>query len=488
MADGSEQVIQASAGSTVADVLAQAGVQLSALDRTEPALTTILQENTAISIIRVKESFEVVERELPFEQITVRNETLTAGQQLLVQAGSNGLEEITYRVLTENGKETSRMVAASRVLQEPKPEIIMVGVHSLAQSTDLPGRLAFLAGGSAWMLEGPTGNRQPLILTGDLDGRVFELSEDGSWLLYTRAGSTPDTINTLWAAEITATGVEEHDLGVENIIHFASWVPGEDLEITCSTVEPRDTAPGWQANNDLIWLELAPSGRVISRETVIEPHSGGLYGWWGTSYLWSPDGSRLAFARPDAIGLINLKNGRSEVLAELLPAQTDGEWAWVPGLTWGKDSRSLLWVQHETAPGYFPREKSPRYSVAEIDISTGTMLTRVSDAGMFAAPVPSPDRTRLAYLQAIFPAQSDTSRYRLVVSSMNGTRAQLLFPGEGSAGLTPQVVAWSPESKSPAAVDRIALIYQGNLWLVDAQTGYGQQVTADGTITGIDWK
>ncbi|HPO58637.1 MAG TPA: G5 domain-containing protein, partial [Anaerolineaceae bacterium] len=204
MADGSEQVIQASAGSTVADVLAQAGVQLSALDRTEPALTTILQENTAISIIRVKESFEVVERELPFEQITVRNETLTAGQQLLVQAGSNGLEEITYRVLTENGKETSRMVAASRVLQEPKPEIIMVGVHSLAQSTDLPGRLAFLAGGSAWMLEGSTGNRQPLILTGDLDGRVFELSEDGSWLLYTRAGSTPDTINTLWAAEITA--------------------------------------------------------------------------------------------------------------------------------------------------------------------------------------------------------------------------------------------------------------------------------------------
>jgi hypothetical protein len=32
------------------------------------------------------------------------------------------------------------------------------------------------------------------------------------------------------------------------------------------------------------------------------------------------------------------------------------------------------------------------------------------------------------------------------------------------------------------------VIYQGNLWLVDAATGKGHQVTGDGLIQKIDWK
>jgi hypothetical protein len=33
----------------------------------------------------------------------------------------------------------------------------------------------------------------------------------------------------------------------------------------------------------------------------------------------------------------------------------------------------------------------------------------------------------------------------------------------------------------------IAYIYQGNLWLIDPDTGEAQQLTGDGLIAAIDW-
>ena len=40
-------------------------------------------------------------------------------------------------------------------------------------------------------------------------------------------------------------------------------------------------------------------------------------------------------------------------------------------------------------------------------------------------------------------------------------------------GLTPQNFDWSPDGR------QIAIIYQGNLWVVDAETGVSHQLTFD---------
>jgi len=94
----------------------------------------------------------------------------------------------------------------------------------------------------------------------------------------------------------------------------------------------------------------------------------------------------------------------------------------------------------------------------------------------------------VAYLQAIFPTQSDSSRYRLVAMDSDGSNRRVLFPAEDKPGMEPQQVAWSPAALPERDAYAIAAIYEGNLWLVDASTGEASQVTGDGLISRVSWR
>ncbi len=95
-----------------------------------------------------------------------------------------------------------------------------------------------------------------------------------------------------------------------------------------------------------------------------------------------------------------------------------------------------------------------------------------SQVGMFAYPVTSPSQElhtgekayQVAYLQALFPVQSDTSRYRLMVMDRDGSNRRSLFPSEGMVGIEPQRVVWSPKPSSDGSF-LIAFLYQNNIWL-----------------------
>ena len=115
---------------------------------------------------------------------------------------------------------------------------------------------------------------------------------------------------------------------------------------------------------------------------------------------------------------------------------------------------------------------------------------------MFAYPVPSPLQAtaeddssyQVAFLQAVFPNQSETSRYRLVVMDRDGSNRQLLFPTDGTLGLEPQRVVWSPEPVGETGAYWIALRYQDNIWMVNLGDGQAQQITGDGMTSRLDWK
>jgi hypothetical protein len=67
----------------------------------------------------------------------------------------------------------------------------------------------------------------------------------------------------------------------------------------------------------------------------------------------------------------------------------------------------------------------------------------------------------------------------------DGSNKTTLLPEEGSPGLNPQTVVWSPDFSNGAY---LAAIYEGNLWLVDA-TGNGKfQVTGDGLAVKVSWR
>jgi resuscitation-promoting factor RpfB len=492
-ADGKEQKIQVPAGTSVQMALVKAGLTLNSLDRADPNSSTQLSGPTTIRVIRVREEFEVKENTIAYERQTVRNEMLPQGQTMLIQKGANGQQQVTYRRVLEDGVEVSNGIFKTTTLTEARPEIIMVGVQTPFTSLTIPGRLAYLTAGNAWVIEKATGNRKPVITTGDLDGRVFSLSKDGEWLLFTRKAQSgeKDTINSLWVVRVGVDKPVPIDLKVKNIVHFASWVPGSGLTLVYSTVEPRSAPPGWQANNDLQQLSITTGGAVLQKKEIVKTNSGGIYGWWGSTFAWSSDGSRLAYARPDSVGLVDLTKGTFVSLLDVLPLQTRSDWAWVPSLSWSPDGRILFTVNHAILAGMNSPEESPLFDLTALAVQAGPSVSIAPQAGMFSYPAASPldadIRYSVAYLQAIFPEQSETSNYRLVLMDRDGSNRQILFPPEGSSGMEPQQVVWSPpgfENKNAW----IGMIYQGNLWFLDPQTRQAQQVTGDGSIIRIDWK
>jgi hypothetical protein len=92
----------------------------------------------------------------------------------------------------------------------------------------------------------------------------------------------------------------------------------------------------------------------------------------------------------------------------------------------------------------------------------------------------------LAFLQAIFPEQSQSSRYRLMVMDRDGSNLRIVFPPEGSQGLEPQRVVWTPQPEE-GALD-VSMVYQGNLWILNIENGQALQITGDASIARMDWQ
>lgn len=488
-ADGKTTNVEVAAGSTVEDAFRAAGIVPGSLDRSNPPLYTLLSNGSMAELIRVREEFTVDQVVIPYEQQQLRNESLPIGEEILLQTGQNGLEEITTRRVLEDEVEVSSNVVKTVVLKEALPQITMVGVQKPFAPVPIPGRLAYLLDGNAWVMDGTTANRRQVVSTNDLDGRVFSLSTDGSWLLFTRRSDDDKKINTLWAASVEEGSDQLIDLGVENVVHFADWKPDSVLTVGFSTVEPRTAAPGWQANNDLGLVTFSSTGFVRHLPPIIETNSGGIYGWWGTDFAWSPDGLQMAYAQSDSIGVIDLQIEEQQAIYEISPLQTFGDWAWVPGLSWGSNGKILFSQDHQSP------EDSQTFDLVAVSPAGNEPIQIASQVGMFAYPVSSPSKQlssgesayRLAYLQAIFPSQSENSKYRLMIMDRDGSNRRLLFPVEG-AGIEPQRVEWSPRALQGKTDNAIAFLYQNNLWMVDATTGEAWQVTSDGLTSNIDWK
>jgi hypothetical protein len=504
-ADQKDYQVQIPAGSTVQDALAAAGISTSSLDRTEPPLYTLLSEGSQVRVARVSEEFYVQSEVIPYEHQVVRNESLTEGETRLSQPGVNGLREITYRRVLEDGVEVSNKEVKTTILREPVPEIMMIGSQTPFASLPIPGRLAYLSAGNAWVMEGSTGNRRPVVTTGDLDGHIFSVSPDGTWLLFSRHSTEENEINQLWTVQIDQEGTKPIPLGAVNIIHFAEWNPDRSV-IGYSTVEPRSAPPGWQANNDFLTLGFSSTGFLTPPRLELEANSGGVYGWWGMDFAYAPDGTRLAYARPDSIGVFNTTEKELRTLLEIVPFQTGADWAWVPGIGWGPDGKVLYTVVHAPSNGANTPEESPVFDLVALPFDSGAVITLDSDVGMFAYPSPSPmqshswgqggDTTneftenayQVAYLEAVFPKESETSRYRLVVMDRDGSNRRNLFPAPDLPGMEPQKVVWSPGPIRDFDNLALAVLYQDNIWLISLADGTAQQITGDGLTSRLDWK
>ncbi len=474
---------------SVENALSIAGIKLNALDKIEPTQNTIITSPITISITRVTEEYSVEESVLPFEQQTIKNESLQQGQKVLIQPGVNGKTQTIYRVVFENGIKVSSTFVSSETTVPSQPEIVMIGVQSPYSVQQINGTIAYISSGNAWVMEATTGNRRAVTTSGNLDGRIFSLSQDRAWLLYSTSNNieSDNEINRLWIVSLASSDPKPVDTGILNVVNYAEWMPGKERTISYSSVETSSSPPFWNANNNLLIIKVDAEGKPIEKKTIVDTNSGGLYGWWGTTYKWSPDGIKIAYSRPDSVGFIDLNNGEIIPTFQITPYQTDSVWAWVPDISWSSDSNFLFAV----LPDDSSSDPLRATNLTAINFESKQLFPLIKNCGLFcsftAYSNPSDNEELIAFLSAILPEQSDISRYNLFVMDKDGSNQKKLYPTEGIQGLKSQTLVWEPVSVGITR-PRIACVSQGNLLLVDTGTGTIQQITGDGSIEKIDWK
>lgn len=500
LVDG-ETLTIASAGSTIREVLADAGVDTSLNDEITPPLYEPAVSGQSISIIRITESIETIERSVPFERRTVRNESMSAdAPPTVIQQGQVGLEELTVRIIFRDGIETDRQITRVVMVQEPQEEILMVGADIVSQSQELSftGTLAFINGSGAQILNGESSFPQTIDLGGTPDRRVFSLSPDGSYLLYTLSETTDDQFNSLWVIE-TEVGADPVNLGGENIL-WADWNPSrrERNEIAWSTGEATTLSPGWEANNDL-WLVEIDDTEVItdSIEQILQPFPV-TYGWWGGDYAWSPDGRLIGYSFANEIGVIQpQRNGatadsdlqRRQTLHQFTEYDTQSDWVWIPPLSWSPDSTLLAFTRHggeETTADQF-ETWILHVPIAQSGQDGAVQLT--SESGIWSYPFwateVSQDRS-IAYLIAGNAQNTLASGYTLWLADEDGSNSRQIFPAEGVAGnfsRERRSIAWSTSEPH-----KLTFVYDGDLFLYDGLSNTVLQLTeSDGQVSHPTW-
>lgn len=466
-----------SQATNVRELLSEAGITLDEDDEVSPPLFTPLRDNLTITVVRVRESIEVIPQSLPFDRKIVRSEALRADDPpRLLQAGRTGLQEVTVRIVYRNGLEVERYPTQATVITPAQDEIILIGIGAARDNVRLDGLLAYISSGTAVLLRGATLFPTQAQTGGPLDGRVFSLSPDGSHLLYTRTSTqTVGFNNSLWLIS-TEPGARPQPLGISNVL-WADWNPTRvaPLQIAYTTAISTSLPPGWEANNDLWLADIATEPLRLTPRQLVESYPA-TFGWWGGNYAWSPDGRRLAYSFANEIGVLDVTNGARVPLYRFVEYNTLADWVWVPTLSWSGNGRFLAFTSHSA-----PNPQTALFDSWALDVETGLAARFASQTGMWAhlkwapADVSQPD-SQIAFLRATNPLDSQRSSYTLWLMDADGSNARQIYPpiGENSRfPRDPHFMAWGPNGRD------IAFIFNDALYLYNLDSGTAVRVNQD---------
>ena len=123
---------------TVGKALYLAGVKVDADDIVTPALTESVTSGMEITVNRVQINTEVEQRRLKYRVTYQDDDELYIGTEKMVKQGSEGVKEVTLRVVTVDGVETERTVVSEEVIEPAQNRIMAQGTKPTPTPTPKP--------------------------------------------------------------------------------------------------------------------------------------------------------------------------------------------------------------------------------------------------------------------------------------------------------------------------------------------------------------
>lgn len=126
VADGAETAV-ATTSRTVSGLLAEAGVKLAEHDRIDPPAEALLEPDLTIRVVRVIHDYETEVWRIASKVTRREVDRLPQGVSEVVQQGQDGLEEVTFVTVFEDGIEVGRDLVERAVVRQPVSRILHVG-------------------------------------------------------------------------------------------------------------------------------------------------------------------------------------------------------------------------------------------------------------------------------------------------------------------------------------------------------------------------
>ncbi len=114
-------------GTTVAEALAEAGVELGDEDIIDTEPMTVVDCETAVRVTRVKSETVTEKRETDFKTVEKKTSALFAGDTRVETEGQKGEIEAVYAVKYVNGEPAERTLIKETVVKEPVDKVVLVG-------------------------------------------------------------------------------------------------------------------------------------------------------------------------------------------------------------------------------------------------------------------------------------------------------------------------------------------------------------------------
>ncbi|MEK9151435.1 MAG: G5 domain-containing protein [Patescibacteria group bacterium] len=126
--DGGERVLRTQALS-VGQALDESAIVLDEDDIVKPDRDTFAHSGIQVTIIRVRIEEQTVDKPIAFDKKTNEDDALSWRKTIVMQKGEKGIERLTYRVSSHDGKEVNRKLLKTETIREPVTEITTQGTY-----------------------------------------------------------------------------------------------------------------------------------------------------------------------------------------------------------------------------------------------------------------------------------------------------------------------------------------------------------------------